>query len=451
MASDSLVNYFREKKTYRKKLIKAIARRDLTTVKALKQKKPKLEINHLIRERYSVFNDAIKDLDDPLTLLSLIAKFPAHRLFKVSPQQINLAKTLILMIKSYIVQNRVLRKVFLSVKGIYFQVEIMGNKITWLEPYPFVTTLPFDVDYKIMLSFTEFYQTLLKFVIFRFFSQKGLIYPPQINNSDESETRSFETTSTFQNCKIELRENTTSGEQNEEEDTILKTKKSAKVEELFNGFVFFLSSEVQHDLFEFIILSCGGAVVYTPDNFSSDLYKDTRITHVISDRKFEQIPKLPNREYVQPQWIADSLNNKFLLPTKDYEPGQFLPPHLSPFNDESKQSVVLSRQEEINKYKGEYVEENVEFSSEDDEVDEKQLEDEKANYKVVKDVYNAELEDNKKIKNIKKGEKEKEGLQKMMLTKKRQRLLERIENFDEDKKQKVKEIIKRKKEIKGKN
>lgn len=178
MASDSLVNYFREKKTYRKKLIKAIARRDLTTVKALKQKKPKLEINHLIRERYSVFNDAIKDLDDPLTLLSLIAKFPAHRLFKVSPQQINLAKTLILMFKSYIVQNRVLRKVFLSVKGIYFQVEIMGNKITWLEPYPFVTTLPFDVDYKIMLSFTEFYQTLLKFVIFRFFSQKGLIYPP---------------------------------------------------------------------------------------------------------------------------------------------------------------------------------------------------------------------------------------------------------------------------------
>jgi pescadillo protein len=38
-----------------------------------------------------------------------------------------------------------------------------------------------------------------------------------------------------------------------------------------------------------------------------------------------------NKEYIQPQWILDCINNAKLLPIADYEPGKKLPPHISPF------------------------------------------------------------------------------------------------------------------------
>lgn len=34
-------------------------------------------------------------------------------------------------------RTHALRKVFLSIKGVYFQAEVMGQTITWLVPYQF--------------------------------------------------------------------------------------------------------------------------------------------------------------------------------------------------------------------------------------------------------------------------------------------------------------------------
>ena len=55
----------------------------------------------------------------------------------------------------------------------------MGVPITWVAPYKFNQRLPFDVDIKVMGTFTEFYISLLKFVNFKLFGDLGLPYPVQ--------------------------------------------------------------------------------------------------------------------------------------------------------------------------------------------------------------------------------------------------------------------------------
>jgi Pescadillo N-terminus len=37
----------------------------------------------------------------------------------------------------YVIRSKSLRKCFLSIKGIYYQAEIEGEKITWIVPYKF--------------------------------------------------------------------------------------------------------------------------------------------------------------------------------------------------------------------------------------------------------------------------------------------------------------------------
>jgi pescadillo protein len=43
-----------------------------------------------------------------------------------------------------------------------------------------------DVDYKVMMTFLEFYQTLLGFVNFKLFHSLGLAYPPKWNDTNDT-------------------------------------------------------------------------------------------------------------------------------------------------------------------------------------------------------------------------------------------------------------------------
>lgn len=55
----------------------------------------------------------------------------------------------------------------------------MGQKITYIVPFKYPADLPFDVDYRVMVTFLDFYLVLLKFVNFKLYSTIGLEYPPQ--------------------------------------------------------------------------------------------------------------------------------------------------------------------------------------------------------------------------------------------------------------------------------
>ncbi|PKU31784.1 hypothetical protein llap_17910 [Limosa lapponica baueri] len=82
--------------------------------------------------------------------------------------------------------------VFLSIKGIYYQAEVLGQPITWITPYTFAHDHPTDVDYRVMATFTEFYTTLLGFVNFRLYQSLNLLYPPKIDGQADVEVKPVE-------------------------------------------------------------------------------------------------------------------------------------------------------------------------------------------------------------------------------------------------------------------
>merc|ERR1712070_513601 len=68
-------------------------------------------------------------------------------------------------------------KSFISVKGVYLEATIRGAPIRWVVPHSFTQFMPEDVDFKVMSTFFEFYETLLNFVLFKLYSDLGVRYP----------------------------------------------------------------------------------------------------------------------------------------------------------------------------------------------------------------------------------------------------------------------------------
>lgn len=145
---------------------------------------PRMTLDHIIKERYPTFVDALRDLDDALSMLFLFANLPSTTY--VSPKAIALCQRLCHEFQHYLIVTHSLRKSFLSIKGIYYQATIQGQDILWLVPYKFVQRVSGDIDFRIMATFIDFYTTLLGFVNYRLYTSIGLVYPPKFNKeSDE--------------------------------------------------------------------------------------------------------------------------------------------------------------------------------------------------------------------------------------------------------------------------
>jgi len=151
-----------------------------TKAKGFIKRMPKLELSHIIKERYPSFVDAIRDLDDCLSLINLFASLPSHRMFKIPASRIQKCQKLQREFNYYCINSGSLKKVFISIKGIYFQVEIDGQMVIWVQPHEFSQNLPYDVDYRVMFIFLEFYDTLMKFVLFRLYNSINMVYPPAV-------------------------------------------------------------------------------------------------------------------------------------------------------------------------------------------------------------------------------------------------------------------------------
>ncbi|OTB05707.1 hypothetical protein M426DRAFT_10458 [Hypoxylon sp. CI-4A] len=412
---EPLLQKFREQKVLEKKISRALGRGDVTDASRLeanaarpeKTGKPRYTLDHVIRDRYPTFVDALRDLDDCLSMLFLFANLPSTS--TVPAKMIAKCERLCLEFQHYLIVSQSLRKSFLSIKGIYYQANIQGEDILWLVPYKFNQRVVGDVDFRIMGTFVEFYMTLLGFVNFRLYTSVGLKYPPKFDQAKDDEAGELgafklegnlataisneapaqltngeteagpdpKTQAEVNKLIREMRDVDVDADRAETEvdkdetttDAIDKFEPAApggdvlpqpsysgsEPENLFANCTFYLSRETPRQPLEFILRAFGCKRIGWDSVLGEGAYttneRDPSITHQIVDRpviqaatqeggdgednqtaqKLAANQRIPGRVYVQPQWVWDSVNDGEMKQPHLYAPGAQLPPHLSPF------------------------------------------------------------------------------------------------------------------------
>ncbi|KAI3913574.1 hypothetical protein MKW92_045521 [Papaver armeniacum] len=373
---DPLIQILRENKIYEDKIKKAVAKKNNLRAELLMSRKPSYNLDRVIKERYPTFIDALRDLDDCLTMVHLFAALPAVESEHIQVKRIHNCQRLSHEWQAYVCRTNRLRKSFICVKGIYYQVEVQGQKISWLTPHALQQVITDDVDFKVMLTFLEFYETLLAFINCRLYHSMNVNYPPTLDprleaigagqyalskyiaaNSRASLLESQVGKEATQTEEYELRlaqlqhqlpanepgalmqlvEGTTAEDKEEDETRECKM--------LFKDLKIFLSREVPRESLCFVIPAFGGAVSWEGKG-SPFKETDDGITHQIVDRPTQGHVFL-SREYVQPQWIYDCVNARVVLPTDGYLVGRVPPPHLSPFVDNKGEGYVPEYAETI--------------------------------------------------------------------------------------------------------
>ena len=190
---------------------------------------------------------------------------------------INRCRRLIVEFMHYVISTRSLRKSFISIKGIYYQAEIVGETVTWIVPHNLPYKEPSTVDFRVLETFTEFYVEMLGFVNCKLYSNANLFYPPKLNSDSELDKIAHKSYVTPEEDFGEhisalslalLSTNTQTGDDIEQIDefpdmeTTLpaayeqarqKQEKLKRLRFLFEGKKFFLNREVNREALTFII------------------------------------------------------------------------------------------------------------------------------------------------------------------------------------------------------
>lgn len=375
LTHEPLLNKFFELKTFVKKFKRYIGRNERDLARGVEDRKPKYTLHHLVRERYNSFPDALRDLDDAVSMLALFQALSSDQRREIPKAAIDEATRLYQEFQLYVIRAQALRKVFASIKGYYFQAEIMGQTVTWLAPHQFAQELPQEVDFRVMLTFLEFYRAVVKFVNFKLYADMGLTYPPKRATAKDSQGAEVAA------LEAEMREAGKAREaqekkENEEDTEVCKTMaadfgeetqeaqdlkrraaEQTRMKTTFRGMKAFVNREVPLRPIYFVLL-CGGVDECGWERGSTEKKTSSgsalgpagkKVTHHIIDKPPEFLDIREGREHVQPQWVFDSFNVGAQLPVALYAPGRAPPPHLSPFVDDKAEGYVPRQRELLDK------------------------------------------------------------------------------------------------------
>jgi len=283
--------------------------------------RPHYQLAATLKERYPYFLDALRDVDDAMTMISLYAFLSPDihsestiDFHKALPSGLHeKAKAVVSQWMDYVKRAKCLTRSFISIKGYYYEAVVKGERVRWQMPHEYASKFPSGVQQYILITFLEMYVELMRFVLFKL--NGDLVKEIEEREAVEDGTHDANA-ETFAVGALE--------------DKKAVSKKQAldrelgRVKNLFSGLTFYVSREVPNKHIHLIVGACGGNV--------TDTFNDA-VTHFIIDR-----PALPigfsvrdNVEYVQPQYPFDCMNSRILLPPIGYRMGESLPPHVSPF------------------------------------------------------------------------------------------------------------------------
>jgi pescadillo protein len=176
---EPLLAKFRDFKTFMKKIRKSSGRNEVEKARRRDELKPIMKLDHLVKERYPRFVDALRDMDDCLCMIHLFAALPS--IGRVTAGHTSKCQELSRQWQYYIAKSHSLNKVFVSIKGYYWQATVLGEQITWLVPHKFTQQVPKEVDLRVMLTFLDFYEVFMKFALYKLYSLQNMSYPPAID------------------------------------------------------------------------------------------------------------------------------------------------------------------------------------------------------------------------------------------------------------------------------
>jgi pescadillo protein len=292
----------------------------------------------LIRSRYPTFADAVRDLDDALTTVSLFAQMSGTNL--IASERVVKCRRLMTEFHYYIARSQLLKFGFISFRGFHFEAAVEGEKVLWLIPHSFPIEEDSTVDYRVLLDFLELYEHLVGFVNARLFIQLGMKYPPTydpekwaqsfyidaiVDSFPQPETAPARAVVAEPASREGLDRMVAAlaapGDQSEDEESAPESRG------LFAGLVFTIHHSVPRDPVSLVVRALGGRIEWRE---ASD---DVAVTHTIIDRR--PMTRHLSRVYIQPQWVFDCLNRRALVelegPSGSYLPGQELPKHVSPW------------------------------------------------------------------------------------------------------------------------
>jgi len=393
LAHEPLLQHFNDMKAYMKKVFKHLHRDNQPEAKRKYEYRPHYTLDHLIKERYPRFQDSLADMEDAMTLIHLFANMYAKR--PITHERTANCLRLTREWQLYIVLSRSLRKTFVSVKGIYYQAEILGQEVTWLVPHKFSQNFPGDLNINLFNNFLEFYECLAGFVMFKLYHMLGIRYPPRLDQELDKDGAHL---ACIQLERIGAKDEGSDKSPNDEGENLQKVERKNKKEphdkeklermktldkkmqsimEGQNGDdeqednvenedggddevenqVFAEDENARHiaekgreieaqtNLFKGLTFWLSREVPFEPleflirafggnvlDEIGGASSSDPRITHFVTDRPNIKCDR-KDCEYIQPQWAFDCVNWRVRFPVQRYAPGQELPPHLSPFVD----------------------------------------------------------------------------------------------------------------------